>query len=228
MSFGRRSHLSRKYSSLQYLHLQIDWKFDPIKTYLDSTQGMIAQYEKNLEKNYKAWEVKQKANPELPDAFDVFESEIIHGGEFSEILNQSIYLTTYSIFEKELHNICDQCKDEENLKIGVKDLSGRNYIAQCMKYLKLVIKINLDALNDLYQEISFYQKLRNVFAHNNGFLKSIDVNMQRFIDSQSSLTIDKKSNKVNFESIDFVKDFIDKATGFLIELGEEIQRQKNT
>ncbi len=224
----RNSHLSRKYSYFNDLHFLIDFKFDPIKSYLDNSQGMILQYQNELREKYNAWEQDHSNNPEMPDAFDVYEYEIIHGAEFSTILNQSTYLTIYSMFEKEFYNLCDYCKNEENLNIGVKDLSGGNYIAQCRKYLKLVININLDMLNSDWSEITIYQKIRNTIAHNNGILKQVDDNLIRFISNKEGVSIKEDANKINIDSINFLKEFIDKISNYLISVGEEIQRQKNS
>ena len=70
----------------------------------------------------------------MPNAFDIVEEEIIISSEFPNILNQSIYLTVYSTFENEFFTLCEACQEIENLKIGPKDVKGRNYLEKCRQY----------------------------------------------------------------------------------------------
>ena len=84
-----------------------DLKFDPIKAYLKSTQDMILQQEKELTEKYNKWNKEHGYNPEMPDAFDIYEMEILNSSEFPDILNQSVYLTIYSTFENEFFKLCE-------------------------------------------------------------------------------------------------------------------------
>lgn len=100
----------QKYSFLDSLVIMLDFKFDPIKLYLDNTQEMIAEQEKILTKKIDDWDKKHKRNPEAPSGFDFYEIEMLNKSEFSNILYQSIFLTIYSTFESEFLNFVNPAK----------------------------------------------------------------------------------------------------------------------
>jgi len=218
---------SRKYDFLDNTRILLDFKFDPIKEYLDKSVGMILQQERELNEKYRAWNKKHSNNPEIPDAFNIYEMEIINNSEFPNILNQSIYLTIYSTFENEFFNLSEWCQNAENLKIGPKDINGQGYIGQCRKYITNVLNINLDDLNEKWAEIKKYQLIRNSIAHNNGIIKSPKNSILTFIENSNGISFDTEKSQVKIESIDFLKTLIDKLSDFLSETAEKIMNEKN-
>ena len=228
MSRTRRNEFSgSKYWVLTNSRIMYDFKFDPIKAYLESTQGMILQQEKKLNEKYHAWNKEHSNNPEMPDAFDIYEMEIMNSSEFPNILNQSIYLTIYSTFENEFFKLCEWCQKAESLKIGPKDINGKGYIGQCRKYITNVLNVSLDSLNDEWIEIKKYQLIRNSIAHNNGIIKSPNNDFLTFIENSNGISFDTKKSQIKMESIDFLKTLIDKLTNFLSETAERIIKEKN-
>lgn len=216
-----------KYETLYSLRIVCDFKFDPIKAYLENTQRMILQHEKELNEKYHAWNKKHVNNPEFPDAFDVYEMDYMNSLEFSTILNQSIYLTIYSSFEIEFFNLCKWCQKIENFKIGPKDIKGQNYILQCRNYITKVLDVNLDSLNEEWIEIRKCQFIRNSIAHNNGILKSPQNDVLKFIEESRGISFDAEKSSIKIESIDFLKTLIDKLTNFLSGTAEKIISEKN-
>jgi len=226
MSIRKRFKRS-KYWALSSSRILYDFKFDPIKAYLESTQGMILQQEKELTEKYDKWNKKHGHNPEIPDAFDIYEMEILNSSEFPNILNQSVYLTIYSTFENEFFKLCEWCQRAENLKIGPKDIKEQNYIGQCRKFITKALDVNLDNLNEKWAVIRRYQFLRNSIAHNNGVLKSPNQDILDFIESSNGISIDNDKSKIKIESIEFLETLIDKVTDFLCETIDEIIKEKN-
>lgn len=224
MSFRK---LSKEYDFLNNTRILLDFKFDPIIKYLDNSEGMILQQEKELNEKYHAWNKKHSNNHEIPDAFDIYEIEILNSSEFPNILNQSIYLTIYSTFENEFFKLCEWCQNTENLKIGPKDIKGEGYIGQCRKFVTNVLKVNLDDLNEKWAEIKKYQLIRNSIAHNNGIIKSPKIDILTFIEISKGISFDTKTSQVKMESIDFLKTLIDKLTNFLSETAHRIMVEKN-
>lgn len=219
--------LNRKYDFLDNTRIILDLKFDPIRKYLDNSAEMILRQERQLNEKYHTWNEKRSNNSEIPDAFDIYEMEIINSSEFPNILNQSIYLTIYSTFENEFFELCEWCQNTENLKISPKDINGQGYIGQCRKYITNVLEVNLDDLNEVWAEIKKYQLIRNSIAHNNGILKSPKNDILTFIENSNGISFDKKKSQVKMESIDFLKTLIDKLTDFLSETALKIMEEKN-
>lgn len=217
-----------EYWALSNSRIMYDFKFAPILSYLENTQSMINELEQELNENYDNWDKEHSHNPEMPPAFDVFEEEIMNSSKFPSILNQSIYLTIYSMFEDEFLKLCTWCQRAERLKIGPKDLNGQGgYIEQCRKYITKVIDINLDDLNETWKEIKKYQLIRNSIAHNNGIIKSPNKDILTFIKNSKGITFDTVLSKIEMKSIDFLKILIEKLSDYLSETAEIILKEKN-
>lgn len=216
----------KRYWTLTDLNIMYDFKFDPIKAYLENTQEMIFNQEKELDEKYQNWIKEHGKNSQIPDAFDIYEMEIHNVSEYSNILNNSVFLTIYSIFENEFLKLCELCQNLENLNISPKDIKEANYIEQCQKYIKKVLKINLDRLNNEWIEIKSYQEIRNSIAHGNNIIKSPNQEIKKFIITSHGISIDLNNNKIKIDSIDFLKTFIDKLTDFLSKLIDEIIKCK--
>ena len=212
---------------LENFEISYDFKFDPIKSYLDSTQEMIINQEKELKEKYDNWNAKHGQNPEMPDAFDIYEMDILNSSEFGNILNKSIYLTVYSTFENEFFKLCEWCKNAKKLTLGPKDLNGSGgYIGQCRKYVVKVLNVNLDGLNDQWTNIGKYQLIRNSIAHNNGILKDLKKENLDFINNSAGISIDLKSSEIQIDSVTFLKNMIDYLVEFLINVITEIVNEK--
>jgi len=211
---------------LREFEIVYDFKFDPIKSYLDKTQEMIHLQEIELKEKLNKWDKERGENPERPNAIDFYESEILNCSEFANILNQSIYLTIFSTFENEFLKLCAWCQYTENLNIGPKDIKDQNYIGQCRKFITKVLNVKLDGLNQEWNEIRKYQIIRNSIAHNGGILKDAKTDMLNFVKHADGILIDSKSSKIEINSIVFLKTQIDTLVDFLIKIIEEIIRQK--
>lgn len=215
-----------RYYILSDLNIMYDFKFDAIKTYLENTKQWIFIQEKELDEKYQNWIKERGKNPQIPDAFDIYELEILNVSEFSNIQNNSVFLTIYSTFENEFLNICELCQNLENLDISPKDIKEANYLEQCQKYIKKVLKIKLDSLNTEWTEIKRYQEIRNSIAHGNNIIKSPNQEMKKFILTTNGISIDLNKNIIKIDSVEFLKTFIDKLTNFLSKLINEIIKYK--
>ena len=178
---------------------------------------MIAEHVKEIDRKYKEWEEKRLSNPKLPDAFDIVEAEIMNNSQFEKILYNSVFLAIYSMFEHEFTEICRLCQKEENYQSGPK-----NYLAGSKKYIMEVVGVNLDSLNDAWNKIQDYRRLRNSIAHRAGEVS--DQETIRFVNSTDGVSINRL---VTIDSIDFLKDFIDLTVNYLVGVCDEIVSQKN-
>jgi len=222
-----RLNTRNKYGWINNLFFNYDFKFDPIKAYLENTERMISRYDKKIYKKYKKWNQEHEHNPEMPDAFDIYEEKILISSEFPKILNQSIYLTVYSTFGNEFFTLCEACQETENLKIGPRDMEGGNYLEKCRKYCTKFLNINLNSLNEKWVEIRKYQLIRNSIVHNNGTIKSPDKDLLEFIENSNGIKFDIKNLSIEIESIDFLQTMIDKFICFLLAIAELIMIEKN-
>ena len=105
--------------------------------------------------------------------------------------------------------------------MGIKDLSGRNYIDKSRKYMEKVIGIDLSETDNLWRKITMYQYIRNRIVHNNSSIivhKKQEIIKQpnyQVLASNSNLKIDMKqgtftivNHKLNIEFCDIIGKYL--------------------
>lgn len=93
-----------------------------------------------------------------------------HYSNIDWILLNSILLSVFSLFEHHLFKLCRIVEDKLSSKIQIDDISGKGIIKFC-NYLFLVGEIqSADRSYKEWQEISYFQKVRNLIAHNGGIM----------------------------------------------------------
>jgi len=208
------------------LTIMYEFKFDPIKAYLNHSQELIHGVELDVSKKIKKWDSQNHSDPEIPDGFELYETEVMTTGEFRPLLNKSMFLTIYSLFETEFVILCEYAGGIDGSKLRPKDLSGNNYIDQCRRFVTKVLNVNLDSLHQEWDEITKFQLLRNSFAHNNGILKDTKKSNIDFIQKTDGLSIHGKSYEIEIETDEFLMILINKLVKFLDSTIEEIIKQK--
>lgn len=212
---------------LHNLSIFYDFKFDPIKAYLQHTQNLIQGIELGVKDKINKWDRSKGSNKEIPDGFDIYEHEVITTGEFRSILSNSIFLTTYGLFENEFKRICVYSAEIQKSLLRPKDLHGYNYIDQCRRFITKVLDVNLEKLNTEWDEISKFQTLRNSFAHNDGILKDKSEKNIEFIKRTKGLSLDEVTYKINIEDNEFLIYLIEKLVKFLNLIINEIVMHKS-
>lgn len=211
---------------LQDLTIMYQFKFDPIKAYLNHTQELILSVEQDVYDKIKKWDKENNTNPEIPDAFDIYEMEVMNIGQFRPLLNSSMFLAIYSLFENQFVRLCEYAGVIQGSTLRPKDLSGNNYIGQCRRFVIKVLEVNLDSLQNEWEEITKFQTLRNSFAHNNGVLKDTNRSNLDFIENTPGLSVDEKTFQIHIETDEFLMILIDKLVKFLNSTIDEIINQK--
>ena len=126
--------------------------------------------------------------------------------EFPNLLRSSLFITAYSIFEKNLHHMCRTRQETHKFNLSVTDLRGAG-IVRSKDYLLKVAGINLSDTQK-WQEIRAYSKLRNCITHNGRRLEGCKD--ARFLASYvaNNPFLNLKGNEIQFFS-DFCKKAID-------------------
>jgi hypothetical protein len=200
--------------------IMLDFKFDPIVSYLKISKEMIKNKELEIQIKFDKWKKKESVNTEFPSAFDRYEKEILEHSIFSELLYNSIYLVLYSKFETHLKEMCNDAKVNFNKNISVIDLKGNNYIDQCKVYLSKVIGLDWSALNAEWSEIKRHNLIRNKIAHANNIIKSesIDRNFKDYIFKTDGISYYPSNETISIESSEFLEIFVDLIKNFLLKL----------
>jgi len=207
-------------------------KFDAMNLYLEKSQNMIDEIPDELKAKIQAWDINP---PEIPDAppempsppagFEQYYEEIMTLGEYNSILYNSTFISVYSWFESEFLFLCKYCKEEENLKLGAKDIKGNGYIDQCKKFITKLLDVNLDSLKIEWDEIVKCQRIRNCIVHQQGWIADplSGKDLVNFINRTDGI---KYTTRIEIESIDFIKNFNNLVFKYLTGICSEILRQK--
>ena len=92
------------------------------------------------------------------------------------------------------------------------------------KYLEIIVGVNFTNLDDLYQDISNIQKLRNCIVHNNSCIirnRKIDLNKQtlyKFVKNNKNLMINESNGTFVIVNDNLLLEFTDKIEVFLIQI----------
>ncbi|MEN2282398.1 hypothetical protein AAGF08_09695 [Algoriphagus sp. SE2] len=212
--------------SLHDLSIFYDFKFDPIKEYISYSNNHILKVEEKVRRKIIKWDHENSSDPEIPDGYDVYQNEINTIREFRPILYNSMFLTIYSLFENEFIALCEYAAKIQDSSLHPKDLSGKNYIDQCRRYIVKVLEVNLDKLNTEWEDITKFQTLRNSFAHKNGILKDKSAKYVAFINRTKGLSLDEKTFKIKIKNYEFLISVINKLVRFLNSAIDKIVEQK--
>lgn len=221
------------FKSNQYWLLNVntplfEMRFDPIKAFVKSMNRMIEIENEELKKKYNAVEQERpKHDIDYPDAFDIYESEIMNQREYPKLLYNSMFLTVYSYLENEFRYICSICRTIEGHTLDAKDLSGSNYLQQSRDYIAKVVGVQLNDVNDEWRLLKIYQTLRNIVAHRQGKVDSSEKKAREFINKNKGVSIDSNTSELLINSDQFLNDFIQLSISFLTKVSKIIFDQKS-
>lgn len=233
-----RSRKVSKFWILNNFPIVYDFKFDPIKSYLDDSVEMIKELSKRLDEKYVKWdkEHSDESYPkDYPDAYDIYETEIMNQGEYGNLLKNSTFLTIYSMFEIEYNNLCLWCKKAANL--NGKPTNGKgSIIEKCQNYITKKLKLNLERTKSEWNEILIIKDVRNSIVHNNGeiIVKASKPEVVDYISTNKGLKLNNEvynekqeliSFTVEIENIEFLKRFTDLVNKYLSSVSTTILTQ---
>lgn len=105
---------------------------------------------------------------EIGDWFD----KSCHYANIDWLFLNSVFISAFSFFEHHIFTFCRIVEEKFNKRIQLEDISGRGLFKYC-NYLFLVGEIqSADKTKNDWQEIIYYQKVRNLIAHNGGIMLS--------------------------------------------------------
>ena len=215
-----------KYSSLIYFLVSYDFTFEPIQSYIIESNNMIDKLGDELEDKFEKWDKQREHNDDMPDAVDYYEEDIIKLQEFSYILYESMFISIYSQFEKELKKLALHCQKIENISSGPRKKGRVSYIGIYNDYIMNTMKIDLVKLNPVWQKINFYRIIRNALTHGDSKItlpKDIPVELfNKFPDLKFEDTI----SIAKIISIDFLLIFLKDTKMYLEGLCNEIIEEK--
>lgn len=214
------------YHHFENYFLEIDFRYDPLISYLKSYNEWIDNYHKELEVKIESWNKKsEKVTKDRPSGFEFYEMDIIESGEFETIFYSSSLIFLYAMFEHDLNELCNKIKKIEGFSLSVYDLNGKG-IKRARNYLTKVASIDFESsLDNEWHILNNFGKIRNALVHNEGRIKKDELNsINQLVKKVNGVDIDQ--NKVLISSNDLLLELIDKIKRFLNEITSQIISQK--
>ncbi|WP_291136540.1 hypothetical protein [Flavobacterium sp. UBA7663] len=149
------------------------YKIQVIKDYLKDFDKYLKERTDEIQDKIIDWEKSPKESNY--SAIDYYiEDYTNYNSNFKELKLESVFLSSYSLFEHFFKTFALSYKNYYNLKLDIDDLSGNNYINKTKLYLEKVIVLDLSSLNSLWNKITKYQKIRNKIVHSNSRFNKSD------------------------------------------------------
>ena len=159
----------------ELLNIKIDWRRDD-RAKLSMKIGCLIRYAKAIEKfiSEQAQEIENdlqepptgRSDDEIIDLYDELD-ELKNA--FPKILRYSLFVYSYSFFEKTLLRIADDYWHRRKLELKSTDLKG-NGITQTQAYLKKVVGISFPYKESSWQNVLTLKDIRNQIVHHEGEL----------------------------------------------------------
>ncbi len=145
---------------------------------------------------------------------------------FQNILLRSIFITSYTILEHRLRDICIVCSkhkvDNDYNKYRKAHPRSSDLIAP-KEFLETKLQLNLGDLNDIWVSLKDYHKLRKLIIHGHSEIEIIK--LTKLIDTKSSKQL-LENNGNEWDKL-FVLEFIDKSYYLLDSLIKLLNTEYN-
>jgi len=151
-----------------------------------------------------------------PDKDAEFAAEL-----YPNLLYSSLFTASYFTFERSLHEICRSVQQVQEHDIGPSDFAGSG-IKRSQLYLKKVAGFTFPEDPQRWQRMSDLHELRNVVAHNGGYLEPgrTSKHVFRIVEQDPHLTLGAAGD-IRFSS-QFVSDACFLMQDLLLELSSTI------
>jgi len=193
---------------------------DSVESFLETKQKKLAEESKRLEsrrqdlrENIKAGKKVEADWEQLHCDDQNFEYEEFIWGQLSRRLRNSLFVTLYTFFEKQLRQMC-LSKQPDDIKLSVDEIAGRSITEKVETYWEKVLGLQFPR-NSYWGDIhQGYRRLRNCIVHNDGILDdNLFADDRRYLEKFIQSKAYKGLLSLSGDVIVLHKDFCYKALG---------------
>lgn len=150
--------------------MELDHKIDFFNNYLDILESALVDEAENSSDHY----------------YDDKPFSIQEVDEFFSLLRSSFFVSLFSFLETQLNNECRKSQAADcAIKVSLDDIHGSG-INRAKTYLSKVLNSSYQFYNNtLWEEIQWYNKIRNCIVHNNGIIS--DKTLKQYIMDRGDL-----------------------------------------
>jgi len=213
----KRPNINKSAFTKRAFHSLINSKLYDLEEYAQRLGGLL----KNELKGFTSFVEKEAAKldePEKERLYDLYSDDYWKLKDvFPNIVWCSLFITCYSLLEHELSRICESMRSLKECPLKPSDLKDRG-IFQSKAYLKKVIGIQFPDNTRYWQEICFYNRIRNRIIHEGGrvYDSENDSKLRAEIDRTSSINLDDYGRILL--SCDFVLEVIENLKSFFRDI----------
>ncbi len=148
---------------------------------------------------------------------DTFKNLSLYKNNFNWILLHSLFISSFSYFENFMRSAAKFAEKENNSKIKISDINGKNNIDKYRKYLNLICKIeNAENQSNNWIKLMGFNSVRNCIIHEYGIVKKPIKIM-----SEYNIYFGPSCNMIRMRNIDFLVDFVEIAINYMDKINEE-------
>ncbi|MGO1297769.1 MAG: hypothetical protein ACTMIA_10725 [Vibrio sp.] len=198
----------------------LSYKLDEmiIKTRSDTFKDVFLRTEEIYDEEYQYAKEMHLLEDYLENYNDQYAMKMAELDHFFYRVNRvSMVLSLYSFLESSLMEICNQKKDECQIKISVTQLAG-NGVNRCKNYLEIfnIINFNEHNIKKYWDKIPTFNLVRNALAHAEGDIETFNKLKESTVEGTPGLSIEDGS--ILMISRQYVIEHIEIVRGFLLEL----------
>ena len=185
-----------------------------LKEYLITNNVGLLKKQTTFFKKYDEL-LKNSPNSRKDILDETYEEYRLNFEQFPKVINNSIFVSTFSFMEAKLIHIINLLDDFLELKIKLFDLAGNNTIDKCHKYFSKVANINLELLKNEFDKIKDFQKIRNLIVHNDSNVKKRrdkkieEQSMYNYIIGEPRIKLDTFSGYFIINDYKYIDEFLD-------------------
>lgn len=156
--------------------LTVDFEFKYYKEYLEFNRSKLEERRVSLEAMLREDILDNPGSKTVLE--EIYADDKI---KFPSYFYHSTIVSLYSILEVCLNDICELIIKETGFHFTLDEITGRDYILKSRLFLERVCGVNFKKVDQEWQSIKEYQKIRNFIVHDNSRcnLKKVDAGLKR-------------------------------------------------
>lgn len=195
------------YSNQEYFN-NIYFFFESLKDYIDQIDNLISNEVQLATKKLEVFTMEIKEDPTWCNEIDEHVDNLRQKSLLRIIYYDSLIIVIYSFIEKQLLFACQML--EKNQEIKINDITGKG-IFKYRNYLTKVIKIDFTEINEYWNTLIKFNRIRNFLVHSNGFriFPKSNQDLKNSLSFFSSIELNDLEKNIGFNFIDnkILKDF---------------------
>jgi hypothetical protein len=215
---------------MKILPLLLDFKRSAISSEVHISKEFLYDVIHLAEKEKEKLDLKLKQiikeNPEdLHDIYDDFATDYgIYDSKYVELANNSMLITSYSLFENQLKDIRDMVEKSLLVKAATYTKSSGSYAEKLKNEIYTITGLDFSSLDNIYAKIDEHRLIRNIIVHNGANLLDapgiplVSQDNYSLINSKAEISINAVSGDFYIRDKKLVNDFLDLVENYLTGL----------